>query len=575
MLQSDKHPADSDSTQKSSSPVRRRAVLSSIGTAGAMVLAGCSGGNNGQSGDQPLHLITDVPSDPPSLDPFAIEPTAFSAWGVWSMNAYEPLVYYESESSTLEPVLATKVPSADNGLITNDGKTFEFPLREGVTFHTGGEMTAQDVQFSIERNQTMGLSPGAGNLDVISEIEAPDDYTIRLTTEGPMPEFLNGIVPSKDMVVMSQEAIENNGGVAEGQRNRYVAQNTVGTGPYQLAQWNRGSNLRYDYFEDYWAPDTVGPEGIFQRVHTEVSTAVAVMTRGEAHASSYELGDIESFEGTGAETTFFSSLEQLFLFFNFEIPYDRDDMPDDDTVPPDFLQDPNVRRAFGFAIDYQDYYDQVWAGHGSRSNQPCHLEPMRFFDPDALTFEYDPDMVEELLRAAGYWEEGFTFTIMSENFGEAANTLLYIKDSIENINDRITINTVTMPEAQYVERRNKDPWSFTVDAGGFPSFGPDPAGYYAQLLEGPPAEGGKHAKYIDQRFFEAANEAASTLDTDRRQELYSELQQLGFEDPPALSLLAEELVKIHLPCVDPEINPVASKDVAKRWKIADCEPITF
>lgn len=574
---------------------QRRKLLKTIGAGGTVLLAGCTGndGDDGSPGDDDdgggttapgdgddsqvpsQHLITDVPDDPPSLDPFAIDPTAFNAWGVWSMNAYEPLVYYEEGGSELIPVLATEVPSTDNGLITNNGRTFEFPLREDVQFHTGGQMTAEDVRYSIDRVQTMGLAPGVENVNVIESVEVIDDYTIRLTTDEQRPEFLNGTVPSKNMVVMSKEAVENNGGVAEGERNRYVSQTTVGTGPLELAQWNRGSNIRYDYFEDYWAPETVDVGGLFQRIHSEVSTSVATMDRGEAHASGYEADALDSFEGTGVETTFFSSLEQLFLFFNFEIPYGRDNMPDDDTVPSDFLQDPNVRRAFGFAIDYQDYYDRVWAGKGNKSNQPCHLEPMRFYDPDAPNFEYDPDKVEELLREAGYWEEGFTFTIMSEDFGEAANTLLYIKDSLESLNDRITINTMTMPEAQYVERRNQDPWSFTVDAGGFPGFGPDPAPYYRTLLQGPPAQGGKHQEYIDDRMFEAAEEAATTLDADRRQELYSELQRLGFEDPPALSLLAESLVKIHLPCVEPNINPVASKDVAKRWDISSCDPIEF
>lgn len=114
-----------------------------------------------------------------------------------------------------------------------------------------------------------------------------------------------------------------------------------------------------------------------------------------------------------------------------------------------------------------------------------------------------------------------------------------------------------------------------MDAGGFPSFGPDPAPYYSNLLEGPAAEGGRHREYIDDRFFEAAEEAGTTLDRDRRRELYTELQALGVEDPPAISLLAEGLIKIHLPCVEPEVNPASSKDVYKRWDISACEPISF
>ncbi|MFC7028996.1 ABC transporter substrate-binding protein [Halomicroarcula sp. GCM10025710] len=490
------------------------------------------------------------------------------------MNAYEPLLFYEQGGSGLIPVLAEEVPTVDNGLITNDNQTFEFPLREGVQFHTGGEMTSSDVRFSLDRVRTMNLAPGASNLDVIESIETPDDYTVRITISETDASFLTGTIPSKNMVVVSQEAVENNGGVQEGTRNQFMAQNTAGTGPYQLGQWNRGSNLRYDYFQDYWDPESVGPGGIFMRITTDVSTAVAFIDRGDAHASGYELASVDSFEGTGAEFNYYESLAQLFLFFNFEIPYDRDDMPSNDTVPSSFFQDPNVRQAFGHAVDYEDYIESVWGGNGYISNQPCHLGPLQYYDEDAPNFNYDPDRVEELLREAGYWEEGFTFTMMSENFAEAANAVLYVKDSIENLNDRITINTQTFTESQYVERRNEEPWAFTCDIGGFPAFGPDPAPYYDQLLNGPPGAGGRHQDYIDERFFEAAAEARRSLDPDRRAEL-SELQTLGYEDPPAISMNGERLVRITLPCVEPETSPVASQPIAKRWDISQCDPIDF
>ena len=586
------------------SAMNRRALLGSIGATGTVLVAGCGGdsggggggdgsggdgsggdgsGGDGSGGDgsgggdeQPRYLVADLNNNPPSLDPHTVEATANNAKMVWPDNAYETLVFYEEDGPEIEPRLATEVPTVENGLITNDGQTFEFPLREGVTFHTGGEMTAQDVAFTIDRVTTMNLAGDASDIDqAIEEVEVVDDYTIRITTDQPRPAFLTSTIPSKSLGIMSQEAVESNGGVSEGERNQWVAQNTAGTGPYYLAQWNSGSNIRWDLHEDYWAPDTVGPDGVFQRIHTSVSSSVASISAGDIHFSGREAASLSEFEDSGADFTFFQSLAQLFFFFNYEIPYDRDNMPDDDTVPSDFFQDPNVRKAFAYTIPYEDYIETVWDGAGYNSNQPCHTNALIHYDDSAPNFEQDLDRAEELFREAGYWDEGFTFTLMSENFAEAADTQLYIKDQLEALNDNFSINTMTMPASQYVNRRSEDPWAFTCDAGGFPSFGPDPAPYYDALYNGPPGQGTRMAEHIPQEQIDLANEAGSTLDAERRGEIYSELQRQTVENPPHISLLTEQLVKIHLPCAEPYVNPAAGKDVSKYWDISACERISF
>jgi ABC-type transport system substrate-binding protein len=134
---------------------------------------------------------------------------------------------------------------------------------------------------------------------------------------------------------------------------------------------------------------------------------------------------------------------------------------------------------------------------------------------------------------------------------------------------------MTMPASQYVNRRSEDPWAFTCDAGGFPSFGPDPAPYYDAMYNGPPGQGTRMAEHIPQEQIDLANEAGSTLDAERRGEIYSELQRMTVENPPHISLLTEQLVRIHQPCADPYVNPAASKDVAKYYDISGCERITF
>src|SRR3546814_8655579 len=82
----------------------------------------------------------------------------------------------------LIPALATEVPTLENGLISEDGLTYTFPIRQGVKFHDGSDLTAQDVKFSWDRVMTMDLPEGAADtlIDIVAETEVADDHTFRV-----------------------------------------------------------------------------------------------------------------------------------------------------------------------------------------------------------------------------------------------------------------------------------------------------------------------------------------------------------------------------------------------------------
>ena len=86
----------------------------------------------------------------------------------------------------LVPALATEVPTIDNGLISEDGLTYTFPIREGVMFHDGTELTAEDVKYSWDRVMTMDLPGGQRGLliDIVAETAVVDDLTFEVTLQG-------------------------------------------------------------------------------------------------------------------------------------------------------------------------------------------------------------------------------------------------------------------------------------------------------------------------------------------------------------------------------------------------------
>ena len=95
--------------------------------------------------------------DPESLDPAYAYDTASEE--IIYPNVYETLIGYDgSVLSRYRPVLSSAVPSLANGLISKDGLTYTFPIRKGVKFHEGGEVTPEDVRYSILRFCLMDLA---------------------------------------------------------------------------------------------------------------------------------------------------------------------------------------------------------------------------------------------------------------------------------------------------------------------------------------------------------------------------------------------------------------------------------
>src|SRR3546814_787589 len=180
-----------------------------------------------------VHAADDEPT---TLGPAQVEPGEGGETVI--LQVYERLLEFAPTGPELIPALATEVPTLENGLISEDGLTYTFPIRQGVKFHDGSDLTAQDVKFSWDRVMTMDLPEGAADtlIDIVAETEVADDHTFRVMLKRPSASFLNGVVVAMVSSIVSQDAVEANGGVAAGQPNQFMAGNMVGTGPYRFTR---------------------------------------------------------------------------------------------------------------------------------------------------------------------------------------------------------------------------------------------------------------------------------------------------------------------------------------------------
>lgn len=578
MSSSDNRDNGNQSTNASSRVVNRRKFLCSLGVVGAGFIAGCGGDLGGQTGTPTNGNVLRFadPERPPTLDPHAVDPANTNASFAYPEQGYETLLTYSvgTEQIELVPALATEVPSAENGLITDEGTVLEFPIREGVTFHTGEEMTAEDVRFSWDRSMTMGLAPGAATMNQsIDSMEVVDDYTFRVTlSEATTPIFLSSTVTNAAATVISQTAVEENGGVSEGEPNEWVAQNSAGTGPFVLGERTPNTQM-WETNEDYW--DETGVNSVEHHFIGDLSSRVSQLGRGDLDYIYVSVGDQTEVEGlNNVEITSGPQINPGGINFNYNIPYDRDDLQgiaSDDTVPPDFFADQNVRWAFAHAIPWSSHIENILGGYGGRTN--CiHVPGVFGFDENAPQWEQDLNVVEEALRAAGYWEEGFQVTIHNENISEFENLNLAIKDTFESLNDRITINTVSEPEGRAVERHSADPPGWPAEVHGLLPIGTDPTPYYEFFMH-PEGDMGSRTgapEHLSDRIIELIEQTRTETDQEARLEQFSELQQLTYEEVPVAYGYAPEEIFPHRSCVEAVHVSAWNRPHFKHWDSSNC-----
>ncbi len=477
-------------------------------------------------------LVHAADDEPTTLDPAQVEPGEGGETVI--LQVYERLLEIGPGGPDLVPSLATEVPSPENGLISEDGLTYTFPLRQDVVFHDGTPFTADDVKYSWDRVMEMDLPDGASSvlLDIVEETRVVDDFTFEVDLQVASAAFLNTAVVAMVSSIVSQDAVEANGGITAGEPNEFMQTNMVGTGPYSLVAWNRGENIQLEVNDSYWGT----PANLDVRIEVGPTPDVRVLGLRAGDFDTIEadpsfIGEIEGAEGV---TIFGEGLtvEPIHIAFNLNIPDGA--LPEEDTIPTDFFHDPRVRRAFNHAFNYAAFVDGALGGFGDFNP---HYIPQGIFgyDPSAPVYaSQDLAMAEQLFTEAGYCPDGFTASVITEEANLFEVAALVLKDSLESLPCNIEIRVLAVAEAQFDDAHAQDPIEFAMWVKNADPFA-DPHAYLSSYVH-PDGEWGQihdyRAGYEDpDTIASLIDEAEVELDPARRAELYAEVQRLLYDDP--------------------------------------------
>ena len=359
--------------------------------------------------------------EPDTLDPAIDYETA---GGEILQNVYETLVWYNGSSATqLVPLLATEVPSIENGGISQDGMNYTFHLRQNVHFHDGNLMTSADVKYSIQRllmiNDPSGpawiigqvLIPGYAGLSSVNQsqidaaITTPDVNTIVFHLASPYSAFLYCMANTEASIV-SKSYVEDHGGIVKETRNSWMITHEAGTGPYTLVQWESNKYILMKRNDNYWRSHAAIQYVIIKKV-PDVNTREMMLFNGDADSAyiprnyTSDVMGKENLRVVQGNGTF--NLEELGLNQAINTAGVLDP-----GVPSTFFEDINVRQAFASAFNYSDYIKNALGGFAV---QPNGVIPSGMFGYNASIpkYSFDLQVAANYLKNASNPESGSSY----------------------------------------------------------------------------------------------------------------------------------------------------------------------
>ncbi|MDA2805602.1 ABC transporter substrate-binding protein [Nocardiopsis suaedae] len=473
----------------------RSRSLAAVGAAVSLAAAGCSAQSGGaDDGDTLTYALGDEPDAfNPALVDEHLDPV--------TEMVFRGLTAHDADNEVV-PALA------ESWEVGDDGRTYTFSLRDGVTWHDGEPFTSADVEFTIEAVRDGDL-PTSNKYANVEDVETEGDDTVVVRLSEPTPALLdnlsNGILPEH---LLADKGIDDPG----------FGENPVGTGPFELDEWKHGEYATLSAFGDYYG----GAPGLDAVTIAYVPDAAARLIRlqnGEVDAAYLEPSQADGFDVDGYRTERFPTADYRGILFN---------------MADDRFADSAPRTAMNYAVDRDAVIDSVLHGFGSPADGP--LDKSRF-DSDAAEYSFDPDRVEEIMEGDGYelngdgvWEKdgepyAFDLTTFAED-GVRASMIEVLATQLREQGFDVTADPQPRDAVKWDELD-----AFLIGWGT--PYDPDTSLFGPFHSSEALADGGSnYGSYADDDADAALEAGRSTNDEDERADAYADFQEAIAQDPP-------------------------------------------
>lgn len=465
-------------------------------------------GEPGAGGTLILATSIDVPSLEPHLE-------SADAWHRRKALIYENLTWVDNDV-VVQPQLA------ESWDISEDGLVYTFHLRQGVKFHNGQEMTAEDVKYSLERqlNPDVG-SAGRGDLTMIQGIEVVDPYTLNITLVEPTGPFLTALGGRYNAIIPKDSAPDGD----------TLRRQAIGTGPYMVAEFVPTERLVLQKNADYWQEGVPLLDEIVIQVIPDEQTILAGLRAGTIDMAVLE--DANSYMLLEGD-------ENIILERTPAIKIDTLELPPD--VEP--LDDVRVRQAILLALDKEAIMEAGIQGLGRVVGGMPPAMTYWSLPPEELPNQQrDVEKARQLLAEAGY-PDGFELPIRTiVGYATMAADAPVIAANLKEVGIDVSIDTVDL--GVWIEdwRGLREPPTRNA-WGGFM----DPDLLYYRHFHTPP-KGMDFRRWNNPTADELLDKGRSTIDPAERKAYYDELQRLMAEEAPMIPLYSPDLLVARQPYV--------------------------
>lgn len=467
----------------------------------ASMLAGCQGGtapasapaasaapgagSTAASGTAPTKdtIKLGVYSDFKTFDPYN---SGMDLDLVLYSNVFDTLLKYYN--GTFENSLC------DSYDISSDGKEYTFHLKKDVKFHNGETLTANDVVFSMNRAKESGEM--SNYTKSIVKTEAIDPLTAKITLDAPYVPFLNAV--AAQVAIMNEKAVKEAGD--------QVGSKPVGTGPYKFKQWDSGSQVILERFEEYHGTKPQIREASFV-VLTNPETALIATQTGEIDLTytipSIAVSDIKADSNLKLDLN--PTLGSGYIVMNLEAP---------------FIKDVNFRKALACATNRDEIvefgmdgiakvsthlYDERTAGFSGKYNIP----------------EYNVEKAKEYLAKTDYKGETISFKVGYENYKKIG---IVYQEQLKKVGINIS-----------VELLEANTWVTDMKSGNYAmstivqTFGPD-VDLWSTVLHSNAIGGYNFSRLNNPAVDGALDKGKSIQDVEQRKTAYAEIERTLCDD---------------------------------------------
>lgn len=414
---------------------------------------------------------------------------------VVTQSIYDNLTRLDEELNPV-PGLATEWTSPDNG------KTWIFTLRDGVRFHDGRALSANDVVYSLKRVlDPENGSPGRRAVGPIAEISAEDNLTVRFDLQGPFADFPAILTSTFARII------------PEGSDDTALNSAPVGTGPFKFVEWVRGQFVRVEANADYWMEGSPKVKEVVFATYPALAAEQAALSSGDVQmmwdVPLNLVPVVSKIPGVNLIEVPSTGFQPIVM---------RSDRPP--------FNDPRVRRAVKHAINREQVMRFVLQGRGSIARDTPVAPSSAYYAAAAQAPEYDVAKGKALMAEAGY-ADGFDLQLFASNERSGCmETAQVVKPMLEAIGIRVQIQQVPW------DRFNAEVWKketlFVSNWVGRPTIDEQLYPYFHSTGSW------NEYNYSNPEVDRLLDAARSELDPATRRSLYAEVQKILAYDGPAI-----------------------------------------